>query len=175
MQCVREYGVLNAEMIENIISLVKSDPGKLEKSQLYSAAKGAKFIDETERVSRFKKMRTQPLFDQLDDYVSKMSERDELFQFMLFRNDVTLIKYEEGGFFEEHEDYLSLKSNEIQEFTLLLCLSAQCQGGETVLSFNDLSESLISSRSVTSGHALLFRKDIRHRANRVVKGTTKPF
>ena len=63
---------------------VKSDPGKLEKSQLYSAAEGGKFIDETERVRRFKKIRTHPLFDQLDDYVAKMNERDELFEFILF-------------------------------------------------------------------------------------------
>ena len=70
------------------------------KSRSCTPAKGVKFVDKTERVSRFKQIRTQPLFDLIDDYISKMNERDELFEFMLFKNDVTLIEYEEGGFFE---------------------------------------------------------------------------
>ena len=39
-----------------------------------------------------------------------------------------------------------------------------------MLSFNELAGPCTSRRSVTPGHALLFRKDIRHRAKRIIKG-----
>ena len=33
-------------------------------------------------------------------------------------------------FFKKHEDYLSITSNIIEEFTLIICLDANCEGGE---------------------------------------------
>ena len=39
---------------------------------------------------------------------------------------------------KEHEDYLSLTTNMIEEYTGIMCLNANCEGGETILNFNGL-------------------------------------
>ena len=170
MQCVREYGVLDSDLIAQITAIAQSDEGKFEKSELYSRIKEQNFIDETKRVSRFKKIENETLFDLVDEYVSMMNANDDLFDFLLFRDDITMIEYEKGGFFEKHEDYLSIKSNEIQEYSLILCISADCKGGETVLFINQMTDLYVSRHTVTPFHALLFRKDITHRANRIENG-----
>ena len=170
MQCVREYGVLDSDLITQITAIAQSDESKFEKSELYSMSKGQKFIDETKRVSRFKKIKNDRLFDLVDEYVSMMSANDDLFEFLLFRNDITMIEYEKGGFFEKHEDYLSIKSNQIQEYSLILCISADCKGGETVLFINQMTDPYVSRHTVTPFHALLFRKDITHKGNRIESG-----
>ena len=63
---------------------------------------------------------------------------------MLRRNDVTHIKYRQGGFLKRHRNYLSTTSNFVEESTLLLCVAPSdvidvtgnssgesVQGGET--------------------------------------------
>ena len=96
MQCVREFGVIDEELINKISASAQSDKGKFEKSQLLSSEKGQKFIDETERVSRFKTIKDDALFDLVEEYISRINAKDELFEFLLFRNDITLIEYEGG-------------------------------------------------------------------------------
>ena len=48
------------------------------------------------------------------------------------------IKYSAGGFFKKHKDYLSITSNLIEEFTLIICvtppdIAATSTGGQTII------------------------------------------
>ncbi|CAB9515177.1 expressed unknown protein [Seminavis robusta] len=107
-----------------------------EKSLLYSSAKDEKFVDEDLRQSLFRAITDPKLMDLMDaNIVSHLNQTDQSYQYTLCRNDITHIKYEEGGFFQRHKDYLSLTSNLIEEFTLLVCVttpsssSSNAQGG----------------------------------------------
>jgi hypothetical protein len=95
--------------------------------------------------------------------------------YQLVRRDVTEIIYPIGGFFKKHKDYLSLTSNSIQEYTLIVCLPSSTQqeqaietdnlsssvvGGETLIHSN--GETSTSSATTKPGGALLFRKDLEH-------------
>ena len=71
------------------------------------------------------------------------------------------IRYEPGGFFSRHQDYLSVTSNVITEFTLIVNVNADnapiAEGGQTVITANE-SNQLTSESTTTFGRGLLFRK-----------------
>jgi hypothetical protein len=101
------------------------------------------------------------------------------------RSDVTEIIYPISGYFKKHKDYLSLTSNSIQEYTLIVRLPSSTQqeqaietdnlsssvvGGETLSHSN--GEMFTSSATAKPGGALLFRKDLEHEGA-VLKSSNK--
>ena len=65
-----------------------------------------------------------------------------------------------------HQDYLSVTSNFVEEFTLILCVTDEkiavaVQGGETLI-YPYASEKGVAFDTVTPGKGLLFRKDLEH-------------
>jgi hypothetical protein len=98
---------------------------------------------------------------------------------------VTHIKYEEGGFFKRHRDYLSTTSNLIEEYTLLLCVTPQgaddddavknkeggsvnsVVGGETII---HTYGGATAYDTTTTGSGILFRKDLEHEGAELISG-----
>ena len=83
--------------------------------------------------------------------------------FHLYHNDMNEISYNKGGFFKRHQDYLSLTSNIITEYTLILSLNeedATVDCGETFV-YNG-EDTLKSAGTTVRGGALLFCKDLEH-------------
>jgi len=106
------------------------------------------------------------LFDKL---VEKINLLDDCEEKILIHNDITYIKYAEGDFFKPHSDYVSIKSNFIIEQTLLICLDANCEGGETVFHLNKFFTHR-SSSSITPSHCITFRKYIEHEGSVIKSG-----
>ncbi|CAB9519901.1 expressed unknown protein [Seminavis robusta] len=137
-----------------------------------------KIVDEDLRQSVFRAITDPKLMDLVDaNIVSHLNQTDQSYQYTLCRNDITHIKYEEGGFFQRHKDYLSLTSNLIEEFTLLVCVTTTPssssgdarEGGETTIhGFGGTSQTFATA---TPGSGLLFRKDLEHEGCVLKKGT----
>ena len=92
----------------------------------------------------------------------------------LLRNDVTHIVYTAGGFFKAHQDFLSLVSNCVEEYTLLICAlppeaAGVTRGGLTRVTAGG-GRVLESAATTTAGCALLFRKDMVHEGLPVLAG-----
>ena len=127
------------------------------------------------RKSTFRAITDNKLFDLVDDVVARLNEDDQSYRYTLRRNDVTHIKYEEGGFFKRHRDYLSTTSNLIEEYTLLLCVTPQDdnddavknKGGETII---HTYGGATAYDTTTSGSGILFRKDLLHEGNELISG-----
>lgn len=96
-------------------------------------------------------------------------------KFILYRNDIMHIKYRGGGYFKPHEDYLSVNSNFLEEYSLIICINGSgsgngcgSSGGRTILKLNDFFTAK-STASCTKGMSLLFRKDIEHEGEELGK------
>jgi hypothetical protein len=92
-------------------------------SQLYSAAEDTKFVDPSLRLSEFRALTDEALFQIAEALVATVSAQDPGNDYTLVRNDVTHIRYLPGGFFSKHQDFLSLASNMVEEYTLLVCIT----------------------------------------------------
>lgn len=136
---------------------------------MYSKELDEKFIDKELRSSIFKTYKNKELFNLFKLIVSSINTNDKLEHFKLVENDITHIKYKEGDFFEKHDDYLSVTSNIITEYTMILCKHADCEGGHTIFYFNDYF-TYKSKASKTTGNCIIFRKDICHEAEKIVSG-----
>jgi len=103
------------------------------------------------------------LFDHFRTLVKRLSDLDKVYNYTLVPNDITYIRYDKGGFFKAHSDFLSLKSNIIEEFTMIMCLDADptIEGGGTIIHIND-HFSYVSRASCTKDNVLVFRKDLTH-------------
>jgi hypothetical protein len=161
MHSIKEFGIIDNIIIDQIIRIVKDDNNDFDKSLLYSTTKKEKFVDENERTSSFKLLKDEALFDKFEKLLEKISSTDKIYDYMLVRNDVTYIKYDKGGFFKKHADYLSFTSNLVEEYTMILCIDANCKGGETKFHINPYFE-YSSKASITPKNCVIFRKDLVH-------------
>jgi hypothetical protein len=147
-----------------------------QKSNVYVVATEEKLVDENVRRSQFRSITNdQELFNECEKLLEQHFGDDETYSYSLVRNDAMHIKYEKGDYFRAHSDYLSLTSNMIEEFTLIICVipteTAQpcCNGGETKVSLNNDSF-VVSKATTTPGGALLFRKDLLHEGMELTSG-----
>ncbi len=162
---------VNGSAYERVCAILDNDKTTpFESSQLYSSLTDSKFVDNTLRQSAYRTYTDAALFDACDEIlkIANSTVQHNNTQFMLYR-DATHIKYEVGGFFAQHEDYLSLTSNIIDEYTLLICVTppsdTPCSGGETTFCIND-ENTIVSKATTTRGRAVLFRKDLTHEGTR---------
>lgn len=151
-----------------------------EKSMMFDSKKEAKFVDESLRSSSFRTFETKEAFEAFDSIMQavndpKLNPIAATKTFTLFRSDVTEISYPVGGFFKKHKDFLSVTSNSITEFTLIVGLSSEGDsevvGGETLIHSN--GKTLSSSMTTTPGGGLLFRKDLEHEGDKLTAGSKR--
>jgi hypothetical protein len=162
MQFIKEFK--DIDITELTLFLQKCDQ-TFETSQLYNSARDEKFVDPSLRLSKYRAIVNDDLFNISDKILKNITNYDEYNSYSLVKNDITHIVYEKGGFFKQHRDFLSLKSNIIEEYTLLICVTPHDNlvtvGGETVIHVNP--DYIHTSKStITPGCALLFRKDLVH-------------
>ena len=143
-----------------------------EASQLYSSLTETKFVDESLRRSAFRAMTDPSLLQIAAELVANINSQDPLYNYQLVPNNVTQIVYSQGGFFQRHQDFLSLVSNVIEEFTMIVCITPsdmQTEGGETAIHLSPAFKH-ISAASTQRGSALVFRKDLPHEGCSVRSG-----
>jgi len=169
MQFVQEYPILDPVLQKGIVEKLRSDTREFTPSLIYDSLKDQKELAPEERISIFKTYEDKDILDDCQKLVDLVNHQNDQIKFVLVRNNATYIKYQEGEFFKPHEDYLSLTSNLIQEYTMIMCVDANCQGGETVLHFNQHFKHA-SQASITPLHILIFRKDIKHEGALIEKG-----
>lgn len=152
MHFVKEFGIIDADIQTTIKQYLEIDKREFKASMVYESDTDRKLVKREKRISMYKTFSEGPLFDMCEQVINKINEQDDYLEF---------IKYKKGGYFKPHEDYLSLTSNVIEEYTLIMCIDGKCKGGETVLHINKHFK-YMSKATVTSGHILIFRKDIKH-------------
>ncbi|CAD7932002.1 unnamed protein product [Amoebophrya sp. A25] len=180
----------------------------LHPSELYSREKEAKILDTSKRSSRFMRFTDPAILDLVGAYVEQVNARNVLrggqgvslssspsstasarkstMKYIFTRKDVTYIRYDKGDFFTPHEDYLSLTTNFVEEWTGLMCVGASDDllGGETVFHLHDghhpqsdednegeqARGKLVSRATVSPKSAVFFRKDLTHEGAAVERG-----
>mmetsp|Transcript_12590 Transcript_12590/g.24652 ORF Transcript_12590/g.24652 Transcript_12590/m.24652 type:complete len:701 (+) Transcript_12590:41-2143(+) len=167
----RELHGMDVQAVANYLEKACDLP--FEQSELYVVADGENRIDTTRRVSEFRKIRDVTLFNLVEPLVSQLSKNDPIFTYTLVRNDVTHIRYKKGGFFTKHQDYVSVTSNMLEEFSMLVCVTPEQfveadQGGKTVIHMK--RDKFVSDATTTPGCALAFRKDLEHESTVLKEG-----
>lgn len=144
-----------------------------ETSELYSSVVDDKIVDEKLRKSRFRAFQDREIFDLVHQTIEWLNESDERFSYQLRRDNITETRYQNGGHFSKHKDFLSLTSNLVEEFTLILCVTppgfGPVEGGETLI-FPYASKDGVPFDTAKPGNGLLFRKDLEHAGNLLKTG-----
>jgi hypothetical protein len=169
MNCIKEYENLNDEEFIVIKEQISKCDKIFEDSMMYSQAKDEKFIDKNIRLSTFRTIEEDELFQSFEILVEEINKRDKFQKYKLMKNNITHIKYEKGGYFKEHDDFQSFKSNIITEYTMILCLDSNCEGGKTIFHLND-NFKYSSDASVENKSIVIFRKDICHEGEVLTSG-----
>jgi len=171
--CVGFFRELQNVDVKPIQDYLAKCTSPFEASELHVPDEGRNVIDLSLRKSSFRRLTEDSLFKLVEPIVARLSQADPLLTYNLVRNDITHIKYVKGGFFRKHSDYLTVTSNMIEEFALLVCvtpdeLASDVSGGKTVLYFGESNH--VSDATTTPGCALAFRKDVEHEATMLEAG-----
>lgn len=89
-QFYREIKDLDVEPIKKLLA---ANPTPFKPSQIYSSAKGEKFVDDAIRKSSYRSLADKDVLDAAEMLVAQAAESDDLHEWRLFRNDVTQIRY----------------------------------------------------------------------------------
>lgn len=165
MQFIEEFADIDVSALRSYFE-VCTEP--FQASQLYSASRDEKFVDESLRLSKYRAITDPALFDMVQEIATRLKPGS-----MVVRNDITQIVYGPGGFFKPHQDYLSMKSNILDERTLLICITpedVEVVGGETRIVVNPYYTH-VSKATTTPRNALIFRKDLMHEGALLEKGS----
>ncbi|KAL6074676.1 hypothetical protein QOT17_004071 [Balamuthia mandrillaris] len=138
---IKEFGVIDGEYDEIVTALIahcKRDQGEFHPSELYNRLEARKHVDQGKRRSLFKTLSDGESFRLAQALVDKST------RWMAATTTSSC-----------------LSSNLLEEFTLILCVDADCEGGETVFHLNRFFTHT-SKASITPKHAVLFRKDLCH-------------
>jgi hypothetical protein len=109
------------------------DAQEAKPSHVFNRVTRTNVVNKHLRSSSKIEYRDEKLFDWLESHVvNTLNTKINSFCFNLVRNDVEVVKYNEGDFFRPRQDYINFDSNEFCNYTFLRCL----QGGETVLHEN---------------------------------------
>lgn len=171
MQFIKEFEDIDISDLSDYL-LKCSQP--FAASELYDSIEAAKFIDLSKRLSEFRAIVDPELFKISEKILKKLEEKDEYNSYLLVNNDITHIKYQPGGFFKSHRDYLSITSNIIEEYTLLICVTPEeiskiTKGGETLIHVSPYYTH-VSKTTITTGSGILFRKDLLHEGSIILSG-----
>jgi len=99
MQSTRALKNLDVSRISTFLAECKQP---FQTSHLYDAVENKKLVDTERRLSEFRSITDERLFDLAEDIVKQLSAQDESADFTLVRNDLTHIRYHTGGFFKKH-------------------------------------------------------------------------
>ena len=87
----------------------------------------------------------------------------------LIWNEIDIIKYEQGGYFNKHRDFVNFISDQMKTYALLICLEGTEEGGETIIHL-DQQNYITINESKNAGGCLLFRNELVHEGNIVKQG-----
>jgi len=169
MNYLKEFRPVNILLQHKIYELIDKDDKPFEISQLYSSKEDKKLIDYNLRKSVYKNIVNDEIFNLMEKLVYEITTLDKTNKYKFVRNNITLIHYGEDDFFKAHEDYLTLTSNLITEYTMIICKSSDCKGGRTIFHINDFFTHY-SEFSIMNDHILIFRKDIIHEGEILLSG-----
>jgi hypothetical protein len=155
------------------IKLMISESTKLfSQSQVYNTTTKQNVTVQSIRSSKSTKIYysdNPSLFHQVSQIVDIInSNRNDTISFGLIPNDIDLIRYEEGDYFGRHSDFIPIQTSYFTYYTLLICLDADCEGGQTILYVDNEPKSF--DETINSGQWLLFRNDLDHEGQVVKSG-----
>jgi hypothetical protein len=171
MDFIQEHDIDSKKFVEILPSIeTPFNDGKIHNNNT-SKNELAKEI----RNCKTRTLNNKQIYGHIKNFLTKINTGREVTKYILQENEITHIKYTGGGFFSEHEDHLYNKSNFLDEYVLIVCISPTLEpeeGGRTILKLNK-HYSVKSSASCTFDRCLLFRKDIPHSGEELTNGSIK--
>ena len=135
---IYEYQIENS-LYDDLISELKIHTESFKASQVYMKTSEKKIINEELRLSSFRTLVDEKIFNIGDVILNKINNEISGKKFIIHKNDIMHIIYDKDGYFKRHEDYLSINSNIIEEYSMIVCVTpidSVCDGGETIIELN---------------------------------------
>lgn len=142
-----------------------------EKSHFYDNKNNTLVIDQHIRSSEKIQFKDDKLFDWFEvNVINQLNILYPHLYFVLFRDDIEMIRYKVNDFFKRHVDTINFYSNEFINYTCLINLKSCISGGETVLYDDENVANEFKDIGQHEGSILLFQKQLQHEGKTVLDG-----
>jgi hypothetical protein len=161
--------VLDESHLKKLIKKLDVENKQEKDSQIFNRTTREHLMDSEIRSSKKVEYKDKKLFKFVDKHIIPVLNNNELdFNFMLIHDDLQVVKYNKGGHFNKHQDFVNFTSNEFQNYSFVLCVKSCSEGGETILHFDDKPFKFETGKNL--GSLLLFQKDTIHEGSKVMEG-----
>ena len=163
------------ELIQSLVSAIKivaqKYHTKFRPGQVYDTKNAENITYADLRKSKTSKINyydDQSIFKQVEQFVGFVNESYHT-AFQMIPDDIDIIMYTEGDYFGKHTDFVPIKTPYMTYYSLILCLDADCQGGQTKLYFPDKTHKIFIE-TITPNSWLIFKNSIEHESTMVKTG-----
>src|SRR5579872_3039378 len=87
-QFIKEFGIIDEEIVTSIINTVKNDTGILSTSEMYDSNEETIVIDLEKRSSKFKTIVDDSLFKLFDQLILRLNKIDRCNNYSVVKNDI---------------------------------------------------------------------------------------
>ena len=161
---------ISKDQIKDLNTMINYEKLDFVVSQVHDTSTRQNMVKHDLRQSTRAVVNNKEVFEWIDNHVvSILNNTHKQNTFHLLRDELDVVKYEKGDFFLPHQDFVKFKCDHLKCCSLLICLYANCKGGETRLY---LKEGVIDiPNTKTTGGCLMFRNEVIHEGVHVVNGT----
>lgn len=160
--------ILGEEEVNEIFNWTNDN--EWQQSEVYNVGRKSNELNLNTRKSFKTKITSAERLKYLDQtLIAKINSLAQNVSLRLVYDDIELIKYVQGGYFKEHQDFVHYISNQIKCYTLIYCVKGACEGGETMLYLSD-TEEIKCPETKTSNDVLIMRNEVLHAGSEVVEG-----
>jgi len=141
-----------------------------EESKIYMRNEQKEMVDTKLRKSKKFHFSDKVSFDLVkESIIPKINNIVKDIHYDLVCDNIDIIIYEAGDFFEAHNDFVTIQSNTVKTYAFLLCLESDAVGGETIIHLTP-KKSVIIKETITPGSAIVFRNEVLHEGSKVLSG-----
>ena len=126
------YEFIDKTVQDNMYKYINNNMPELVDSSVMIPESKNRYVDKAIRKSKGCTFISLELFDMANLLIEKMNNISNEHYFALNNNKIDYVEYGPGDYFDRHQDYTVTNHPSIAECSLLICLDADCDGGETV-------------------------------------------
>ena len=164
------FNIVEEEYFYDLLDQINLDALNFENSQIYDIKEKENVENNDVRQSKKHKLDNKyfPWVQKfIVDKLNKCVKKNGI-KFILVKDDLEIVKYEEGDFFQKHHDFVKVQSNQLKCYSLLYCLRANCDKGRTILYLEDTTLKL--NETIVPNGCLVFRNEVIHEGEKVKGG-----
>ncbi|AUI80569.1 hypothetical protein [White-tailed deer poxvirus] len=152
-----------SDILDSLSDIIKSNDDAWDHSKIYNVYEEGEHIDIYKRKSKQFIIENNDIIEYIRHTLLNEFSNNKIIEKIIVDKHITFVKYDCGDYFDNHTDFVQLRSQDCAEYHLILYVQKPKNGGKTKIFLND-------DTSISTKENVLFDKTLVHKSTPVKEG-----